>query len=151
MERDPSRARTIATHENGQPHASLRRRARFGRQRMQFQDAGQRVEFRVLVDQRGVEPLRRRRHERIREGKLVRRLQPRRLAAERPVRLVPPHGLVFHGFEKLTGLVRSKFLRRDVFQFRERNKRGMERRLSVHRLLKTCLHFISPRFVLRPA
>ena len=38
---------------------------------MQLHDPGERLELRVFVDERGVEPLRRRRHERIRKRNLM--------------------------------------------------------------------------------
>jgi hypothetical protein len=58
---------------------------RLARQWMQLDHAVERIELRVLVDKRRVEPLRRCRHERIREGNLVRRLELRRLTAQRVI------------------------------------------------------------------
>lgn len=117
---------------------------------MQLQDVLERTELRVFVDERGVQSQRRRRHERIGERNLVRRLRLRGLATQIPVRLVPLHGLVLHRFEQFHGLAPAEFLRRDVFQFGERNKGGMECGSGVQGLLEIRLNLIRTGFVLRP-
>lgn len=63
---------------------------------MQLDHAGERVELRVFVDERGVVALCRRRHKRIREGNLVRRLELRRLVTERFIRVQPVDGLLLY-------------------------------------------------------
>jgi len=86
---------------------------------MQLDHAVERGEFRVFVDQRGVEPLRRCRHERIRERNLVRRLQLSCIAAQRLVRMVPADGQRLDvGQPPLCGLL-ALFLPGDVFNFGE--------------------------------
>jgi len=63
---------------------------------MELHHAFERVEFRVFVDQHGIQPFRRGRHKRIGKRELVRRLQFRRFAAQRVVLVVPANRLLFH-------------------------------------------------------
>ena len=77
------------------------------------------MKLRILVQKRCAEPLGRRRDERVREGKFVRSLQPRRRAAQRVIRVMPRHRLRADEGQQFRRLPRVPFLGADVFQFRE--------------------------------
>jgi len=114
---------------------------------MLLQLRSERLELRVFVDERGVEPDGRSRDKGIGERNLVRCLEPCRLVAKCGVRVKP---LDRHGVEvgqPLAGRLRSLLLRGDLFHLGQSGERAVQMNPPGDSLRNIRLHFVRAGFV----